>query len=253
MDHLTKLKNKLENNETVFGITVTLREPAVMPHLSREGLDFILFDLEHGPSSLEQIGGLLQAARGLDIPTVVRVQDALYHLIAKTIDLGADGIMLPRTETLEQVETAIGALRFAPVGRKGFGGSHQFRTQETFDQFQANRLLILQIESPRGVASLPDILARYNEQIAGIVIGPYDLSVQVGTPLEIDSALALEQIRQTMAICREFGLSCGIYCDNLAVADRWRAAGMNILWVASELDLLDLGIGQALERIGFLR
>jgi len=103
------------------------------------------------------------------------------------------------------------------------------------------------------VASLPDILARYNEQIAGIVIGPYDLSVQVGTPLEIDSALALEQIRQTMAICREFGLSCGIYCDNLAVADRWRAAGMNTLWVASELDLLDLGIGQALERIGFLR
>ena len=77
MDHLTKLKNKLENNETVFGITVTLREPAVMPHLSREGLDFILFDLEHGPSSLEQIGGLLQAARCLDIPTVVRVQDAL--------------------------------------------------------------------------------------------------------------------------------------------------------------------------------
>jgi 2-keto-3-deoxy-L-rhamnonate aldolase RhmA len=56
-----------------------------------------------------------------------------------------------------------------------------------------------------------------------------------------------------MAICRDFGLSCGIYCDNLAVADRWRAAGMNILWVASELDLLDLGIGQALERIGFTR
>jgi 4-hydroxy-2-oxoheptanedioate aldolase len=104
--------------------------------------------------------------------------------------------MLPRTETLEQVETAIGALRFAPVGRKGFGGSHQFRTKETFDQFQANRLLILQIESPRGVSSLPDILARYNEQIAGIVIGPYDMSVQVGTPLEIDSAPALEQIRR---------------------------------------------------------
>ena len=250
MDHLMQLKNKLAKNEKVFGITATLRESAVLAHLQREGLDFVLFDLEHGPAGLEQVGGLLQTARSLDIPTIVRVQDALYHLIAKTIDLGADGIMLPRTEPLEQVAPAIGALRFAPLGRKGCGGSHQFRPGESFDQFQANRLLILQIESPRGVAILPDILARYRNQIAGIVIGPYDLSVQVGTPLEINSAPAIGQIQKTMAVCRETGLSCGIYCDNLAVAERWHAAGMNILWVASELDLLDLGIDQALERVG---
>lgn len=249
MDRLASLKNKLEKREKVYGFLTALRDASVLPGFRKEGIDFILYDLEHGPSNGEMISPLLQVCRTLDIPTIIRVQDAVYHLIAKLIDMGADGIMLPRTETFAQVETAIGAMRFAPVGRKGCGGSHQFRPDETFDQFQTNRLLILQIESPLGVANLPEILTRYGDQVAGIVIGPYDLSVQSGTPLDIDSDVVIGEIKKTIQICQNMEKSCGIFCDNLETARHWYKAGMNILWVGSDTGLLQLGINQALEQL----
>lgn len=249
MNRLAILKTKLEQRELVYGFLSALRDPMVLPDYQKEGIDFILYDLEHGPSNAEQIGGLLQGCRSLDIPTIVRVQDALYHLIAKTIDLGADGIMLPRTETITQVETAIAAIRFAPIGRKGCGGSRQFRPNESFDQFQTSRLLIPQIESPLGVANLPDILGKYNDQIAGIVIGPYDLSVQAGTPLDIDSDAVVGEIMKTIDICRQYGKSSGIYCGDLDIARRWFAAGMNILWIGGDMDLLRQGIKYTLGQL----
>lgn len=247
MDSLQNLKNKLNNREKVFGFLSAIRDERVLPSYKKEGVDFILYDLEHGSENGEQISHLLHVCRALDITTIIRVQDAIYHLIAKLIDMGADGIMLPRTETLEQVQTAIGAIRFAPIGRKGCGGSHQFRKNESFDEFQASRLLILQIESPVGVTHLPDILTRYGDQIGGIVIGPYDLSIQVGTPLDIESEQVFEQIMKTIEICKRFEKSVGIFCGDLNIAKRWFDAGMNILWTGSDTSLLQRGVNAALD------
>ncbi|NLM78266.1 MAG: hypothetical protein GX173_09295 [Ruminococcaceae bacterium] len=249
MDKLAALKSKLDNREKIFGFLTALRDESVLPAFQRDGVDFILYDLEHGSSSGEQISDLLHACRVLDIPTIIRVQDAIYHLIAKQIDMGADGIMLPRTETLAQVETAISAIRFAPIGRKGCGGRDQFRKNETFAEFQTSRLLILQIESPLGVTNLPDMLNRYGDQVAGIVIGPNDLSIQVGTPLDLESEPVLEQIKKTMAICDRFGKSCGIFCGSLDIARRWYGEGMNILWTGSDTGLLQLGISAAIGQV----
>ncbi|MDW7656510.1 MAG: aldolase/citrate lyase family protein [Bacillota bacterium] len=247
MDRLEQLRDKLEKCETVFGFIAQIRDTSVLPSYMKEGIDFILFDLEHGSANGEQISDQLHICRSLNIPNIVRVQDAIYHLIAKLIDMGADGIMLPRTETVEQVATAVGAIRFAPIGKKGFGGSHQFRQDETFEAFQKNRLLILQIESPAGVENLPAILRNYGDQIAGIVIGPYDMSMQVGTPMDIDSPQAIGQIRKTIKICTEHKTSVGIYCGNMETAKRWHDEGMNILWVSNDIDLLELGVNKVLK------
>lgn len=253
MDKLDHLKDKLLKRELVFGFIAQIQDAGVLPGYKKEGIDFVLFDLEHGSSNGEQISAQLHVCRNLDIPSIVRTQDAIYHLIAKLIDMGADGIMLPRVESAEQVTTAIGAMRFAPVGRKGYGGSHQFRPDETFEAFQKNRLLILQIESPAGVENLPAILQAYGDQIAGIVIGPYDMSMQVGTPMDIDSPQAIEQIRKTIEICQASQVSVGIYCGNMAIAKRWHDEGMNILWISSDMDLLNQGVNTVLMELADMR
>lgn len=247
------LQEKLDRRQLVYGFMATLADSSVLPLYQADGVDFILYDLEHGNNNLEQIAGKLAICRSLGIPTLVRVQDAIYHLVAKPIDLGADGILLPRTETKDQVKTALSAIRFTPLGRKGCGGSHQFRPGETFAQFQEGRLLFLQIESPLGVQNLPGILDLYREQLAGVIIGPYDMSVQAGTPLDPKSPAVMEQIRQTSRICAGYELSCGIFCDDLDQAALWAQAGMNILWTSSDSSLLQAGLSAALDRIGQLR
>ncbi len=253
MPKYAQLAAKLALRQLSYGFMATLEDAAVLPLYQADGVDFILHDLEHGPHNIEQIAAKLASCRQLGIPSLVRVQDAIYHLIAKAIDLGADGILLPRTETGDQVETALAGIRFAPLGRKGCGGSQQFRPGETFAQFQKNRLLLLQIESPLGVQNLPAILDLYQDEIAGIIIGPYDMSVQVGTPLDIESPAVQEQIARTQAICASYKKSCGIFCDDLAKAESWAGAGMNILWTASDMSLLQAGLKAALARISQLQ
>ena len=156
MNKYENLVKKLENREKVLGTTMSMiNSPLIIEKMNRDDLDFILFDAEHGIFNNENLIPCLQVCRLMGLPSFVRIPDAKYHLIARAIDLGADGIMLPRTETLEQVETAIGALRFAPVGKTGCGGHGQFRRGEGYEGFQKDRYLLVQIESQPGIDLLP--------------------------------------------------------------------------------------------------
>ena len=93
--------------------------PMILEAMNCDELDYILFDAEHGVFDTQNVVELLQVCRLMGLPAFVRAQDSEYHLIAKAIDMGADGVMLPRTERLEQLRTAVDALLFYPEGRKG--------------------------------------------------------------------------------------------------------------------------------------
>ena len=247
MGRITNLTKKFRNRDLVFGFTTSILDPNVLRGYARDGVDFILFDLEHGSISGEMIAPYLDICRKLDIPTIVRVQDAMYHLIAKQIDMGADGILLPRTETLEQVRTAIDAVRFPPIGRKGCGGANQWRKGESVSEFQVGRSILIQIESPKGIENLPAILSTYGNEIAAVIIGPYDMSFLSGAPLDIHGEVVTGNIMKVIEICGECKTSCGIYCDGLSLAKKWRERGMNVLWTASDVSLLASGVSSALQ------
>jgi 2-keto-3-deoxy-L-rhamnonate aldolase RhmA len=185
-------------------------------------------------------------ARLTGLPTVARVADALPHLISKIIDMGADGIILPRVESLEQVALAIKALRFFPAGRKGCGGFSLFRNGESFQEINSSRLLFIQIESDEGIACLPDILKEHGDEIAGILVGPYDMSIMSGVPLQTKSETMLARIRNVFEISKSFHQSCGIFVDSADDLKMWKDIGANIFWTGTELSLY----GGALRNLG---
>lgn len=249
MNRLDLLKDKLKKREKIFGVTMSIPLHNVLSVLASQEPDFIVFDFEHGPFNTELAVSLFNLCRLMDITTVVRVQDSLYHLIAKPVDFGADGIMLPRTESLEQVKTAVEALRFHPYGKKGFAGGPVFRKNETFDDINHNRLLFIQIESPKGVETLPQMLEKYGDDIVGVIIGPYDLSIMVNTPLELRSSAIMEQIEEIIKICDSKGKSCGIYCNDEKDAEYWYGKGINLLWTACDLIYMEKGYAKAVSKI----
>ena len=116
MDKYNALKSKFDNREKIVGTTMTIMNNSLILEkmAGREDIDYILFDTEHGVFDAQNLVPLLQTMRLLKVPSFVRVQDAEYHLVAKLVDMGADGIMIPRTETLEQLRTAVDGLLFAP-------------------------------------------------------------------------------------------------------------------------------------------
>jgi len=236
-----QLNHKFAQREKILGTSIgILREPMLIEQFKRNDLDFLLFDMEHGRFDTQDLVTQLYICRLLKIPSIVRVQDSAYYLIAKTIDMGADGIMLPRVERTEQIETALDGLYFSPIGRKGRGGHGQFRKDEQFNQFQ--RYFLPQIESFKGIDILPKVLKKYGQYISGIIIGPSDMSIMVGTPLDIFSDIMKESVQKVFDICVQWNKSVGIYCNNADVAAEYYKMGANILWTAGEMDFLKMGL-----------
>lgn len=237
MNKYTMLAAKFENREKIIGTTmIILKNSIILECMNRDELDFVLFDAEHGVFDTQNVVEVLQVCRLMGLPAFVRAQDSEYHLIAKAIDMGADGVMLPRTERLEQLRTAVDALLFYPQGRKGSGGHAQFRAGEAYADFANTRFLMPQIESPKGIEMLPQMLEQYGKYISAIMIGPYDLSIMVGTPKNIKSPEMIAAIQKIFDISNSYGKSCGIFCDDAMLAQKYRNMGCNVLWTGSDKD-----------------
>ena len=250
MNKYERLEGKLKNREKVLGTTMSMiNSPLVIEKMNRDDLDFILFDAEHGIFNNENLIPALQVCRLMGLPSFVRIPDCKYHLIARAIDLGADGIMLPRTESLAQVEDAIGALRFAPIGKTGCGGHGQFRKGEGYEGFQKSRYLFVQIESQPGIDLLPEMLEKYGNDIDGIIIGPYDMSVMLGTPFKIRSDVMIEAVQKVFDICNEYKMSSGIFCDDEVLSKAYRDMGANVLWACTDNNFFLRGFNQVFDAL----
>ena len=250
MSRLQALKEKLANREPILSTTIgNVAWTGIAQKMAGFPLDFVVLDEEHGTLSPELGEALLRVCRLCDLPTIVRIPDAVPNLISKTLDMGADGIMVPRVERLEQVETAIRCARYYPRGRKGCGGFSNLCAddQGSLDRYNDNRLIFVQIESREGQAVLPEILEKYRSEIAGVLIGPYDSSIMLGTPLDIGSDVMLAYMRDVFDTCRAAGVSCGSFVDDRTLIPRYRDLGANVYWAGTEVSLLCEAVGELCE------
>ena len=241
MSRLNELKIKLKQKKPVLGTTIgNIAWSGLAQKVAQFPFDFLVLDEEHGTLSAEASEEILRICRLCDLPTIVRIPDAVPNLISKTLDMGADGLMIPRFERMEQLETAIRAARYYPRGRKGCGGFSNLRPEDegSIEKYNDNRLLIVQIESSEGLAILPKALEAYRDEIACVLIGPYDSSIMLGTPLDITSATMKAYIKKVFDICNTVGVSFGSFVDNDEMIDDYRELGANTFWTGTEISLL---------------
>ncbi|MBR5742619.1 MAG: hypothetical protein IKX85_02370, partial [Clostridia bacterium] len=139
--------------------------------------------------------------------------------------------------------------RFAPIGRTGCGGHGQFRNRESFDEYQKGRFLFIQIESGKGIDNLPEMLEKYGDEISAVIVGPYDMSIMLGTPRELGSEVMRKAIERVFAICRDAGKSCGIFCDDEVVAKTYLKMGCNVFWSCTDNVLFLRGFNEVFDAL----
>jgi 2-keto-3-deoxy-L-rhamnonate aldolase RhmA len=83
------------------------------------GADFAVFDMEHTGWSVETIRILIATTRSTSMIPYVRVPATEYHFIARVLDAGAMGIMVPMVENVEQARTIVASAKYPPAGRRG--------------------------------------------------------------------------------------------------------------------------------------
>lgn len=235
MNKYEKFEEKLANREKIVGPVIASFLSTIMVEKMADSVDFVLFDGEHGIVNNENLVECLQVARLKGVPSFIRVADTEYHLISRALYMGADGIMIPRTESLEQVEKAVKSMNFFPNGKMGCGGHGQYRSNEGINNYK--RYLFLQIESPEGVKNLPAILEKFGEFISAIIIGPYDFSVMLEKPFDFENPELLAYIQKIFDICKEHNVSSGIFSDDIQKAEKYYKMGANVLWTATDMGI----------------
>ena len=248
MDRYETLSQKLKERKPVFMANLMVCDsPLLLPAFS--SADCVLLDKEHGVFGTEELVPMTMQCRAMGLPSIVRVEDSLYHLVAKAIDLGADGIMVPRTETVEQVKTVVEAMHFFPEGRTGYGGFGILREGEDVESFNKNRLLLLQIESRKGLENMEAMIESYGKYIDGFIIGPNDYSILEGVPLRHDVPVMLEQYEKFYGICKKHGISCGVFDPDREHIRRDVAFGANIFWLGDDVSYVRRGFDSMIEMV----
>lgn len=241
MSRYSSLKEKLANREEVFSTTIANIEwSGLVQKIATYPFDFVIFDCEHGTLSLEGIEDSLRVCRLMGFPSIVRIADTVPNIISKTLDMGADGLIIPRVERIEQIELVIRSARYYPRGRKGCGGFSNLRPDDegSTAKFNDNRLLFIQIESNEGLSVLEEIITKYRTELAGIIVGPYDASIMLEQPLNIFHKDILEFDKKVFDTCNRLGIASGIFVDSSNLIEKYRELGANIFWVGTELSLL---------------
>jgi len=237
------LRSRLQAGQPVIGTMIQeVSSPFIVHALANAGFDFVYVDLEHGSFGLESAVRLIQTIRLTNLVPLVRVPDNLYYWIARLMDAGAQGVMIPRVETRQHVEAAVQSLRYPPVGQRGLAvarGHNDYKRQDalTFAQ-EANRenLLIVQIESKSAVENVNEIISTPGVDVA--LIGPGDLSLSLGIQMKMDDPLMVEAVGKVVAACKRHNIIAGLHVGDLKAIKNWSQNGIHLLSGSSDLDIL---------------
>ncbi|MFN7921101.1 MAG: aldolase/citrate lyase family protein [Bryobacteraceae bacterium] len=205
--------------------------------LESADLDFVLIDMEHSEFDTERVADLCAWFKATDIAPFVRVPSCLYHFMARVMDGGALGVMIPNLETPEQARLAVDSVKYAPMGKRGvgLGSAHTDYIGPDpaayFQRSNENTTIIAQVESPIGVANLDAIAATPGIDI--LWVGHFDLSQAMGIPAQFQHPDFLAAMDKVIATARKHGKLAGIQPGSMEQADQWIKMGFNVIsWKA---------------------
>ena len=116
MTRLEQLKEKLAARQPVCGTTCGLvLDPILLSKMDHPYMDFMLFDAEHGRYDAQNLVPMLHMCRMMGLPSIVRIQDAFYHLAAKPLDMGADDYVVKPFEMKELLARINAVLRRSEI------------------------------------------------------------------------------------------------------------------------------------------
>ncbi|MEJ7608280.1 MAG: aldolase/citrate lyase family protein [Bryobacteraceae bacterium] len=169
------IKEKLVAGEVVFGqMVMEFFTPGLPYLLARHGLDYALFDMEHGRCDLALLSEMVFASRAAGIAPFVRVPDVAFAPLSRVLDIGVAGVMVPRVETPEQMRSIVSALKYAPEGKRGvaLGFAHDDYHSRPAYLAQANdvTLVIALFETAAAFDRLDEIVTTPGLDVAGWAI-----------------------------------------------------------------------------------
>lgn len=236
---MTNLRQRLQRGDVLLGqLLLEFFTPGIGPMLDQCGLDFVIYDMEHGRCDITLLEQLIASCRGSGIVPLARVPDLRFAPLSRVLDIGARGVMVPRVETREQTEQIVRQLKYAPQGERGvaLGVAHDLYRSggpEFFAQANEETIVIIQLESARAFENLESIISVSGVDVAWL--GHYDLSLSMGLPGQFDHPRFLQAMDDLVTVCRRYGVAPGFLPPTQDSAVHWIDKGFRMLSLGSDI------------------
>ena len=183
--------------------------PDWIDFIGQTGIEAIWIEAEHGPVDFVHIGDLTRACDLWEMTSLVRVGRAEANVIYRTLDRGAQGIVVPHVDTPEQAKLVVDAAKFAPIGHRGVATNRQgFGVADYFEKANDQTMIVVLIEDIQAVRNLDAILNV--DHIDVFHVAPSDLAQSMGHPAQADHPAVLRTVDESIAKILAAGRTAGM-------------------------------------------
>lgn len=236
------LKKHLASGGRAVGCWLQMVSPLAAEIIGGAGFDCVVIDHEHGPGSITDGIGQMQALSAYPTTCLMRVpwNDTVY--IKRALDSGIEGIMIPCVNHAAEARAAVAACKYPPIGVRGAamgairGANYGADAADYTRTVDDNVFVICQIETRKAVDNIAEIAAV--EGVDMLFIGPTDLSADIGY-----IGRALEAEPQALIRRAEDAIKAsGKYLSSIVIpgrtAEQMLEQGYHLVLAVSEVGLL---------------
>lgn len=249
---LNRVREMLGRGEITLGTWVTIGNPDVAEILANLGFDWLVYDTEHGPLSIETVEAMIQATSGTNVVPFIRVAWNDMVLIKRALDVGAYGVVVPWVNNRDDAVKAVKATQYPPRGVRGTGprrcALYGLDTEDYFRKAETEILTIVQIETPEALRNVDEILSVDGVNL--FFIGPTDLTTSLGIRGQLNHPKFIEALERVLEAGRRHGVPGGIMAYNDEQVHRALERGFRFIALASDFRLLIRGAHGFLEAAG---
>ena len=245
-----RFKAALKEGRQQIGMWCSLAGGAYAELLATCGYDWILIDTEHSPLDIPTVHHMLQAIAPYPSQAVVRPGWNDPVEIKRLLDIGAQSLLIPYVQTVEEAKRAVAAVRYAPEGMRGVAymtRATRYAQIRNYIQDAASEIcLLLQVETASALSEIEGMAAL--DGVDGIFIGPADLSASMGFPGQPSHPQVKAAILDAVRRIRASGKAAGVLTLDEAFTAELIEAGTNFTAVDVDTAILARGLAQARAR-----
>jgi len=178
-----EFKKQLHHGTLKLGLFVNSHSPTVAEQLSHSGYDWLLVDTQHGPMNYEKLSAMLSGIANGGAKSLVRVAGYNDRAgIQQSLDLGADGVLVPYINTAEEAREAVSCTKYPRVGTRSVYFPQRSMNKAGLlgyaGNFNHDGIVALQVETASCIENIAEIAAVPGVDI--LFLGQNDLCMSMG-------------------------------------------------------------------------
>jgi len=244
---------KMRRGEVILTAKLNFMNPNVAELMGYFGFDCLWICNEHQGIDRSNLENIIRTGKITGTDMLIRTGFGSHTDLIQPLEMGAQGLMIPHIESVDQVKRLVEHAKFAPYGMRGLdcvnGDADQgmYRNAPDYIKFaQENTFLVVQIEDEAALAHVDEIAAVPGLDM--LFVGPLDFSQSIGEPGNVRHPKIFDAIRRVSEACAKHGKYAATPgLGDPAYIKKLVENGVKFIAGFSDYDILVTGLKQKLE------